>query len=414
MAASVFGPETATEDRMDGRGIAVTLLTGGFDKPYAYGLATALMTQHVVLDVIGSEDVDSPEFHGTPLVSFLRFWNDQRSGSGVCAKIARVVVYYARLLRYTAVAQPKIFHILWNNKVQLFDRTLLMFYYKACGKRLVLTAHNVNAGKRDGNDSLLNRLSLRVQYRLCDHLFVHSDKMKAELIEDFGVRGEAVTVIPFGINNSVPDTELTRAQARKRLGIERGDKAILFFGGIRPYKGLEYLVDAFQRMEPEQQRYRLIIAGQVKKGYEDYLSRVQETIRKGAGNQLVVAKYDYIPDEDTEVYFKAADVLALPYTYVFQSGVLFLAYSFGVPVVATEVGSVGEEIIVGRTGFLCRPCDAADLSGALKRFFASDLLLDADRRRSEIRDHARRSHSWQIIGEMTHRVYKSLSGAEVS
>ena len=62
--------------------------------------------------------------------------------------------------------RPKLFHILWNNKFQFFDRTLLMLYYRLLGKKIAFTAHNVNAGKRDSNDSWLNRLSLKIQYRL--------------------------------------------------------------------------------------------------------------------------------------------------------------------------------------------------------------------------------------------------------
>src|SRR5260370_31206150 len=83
-----------------------------------------------------------------------------------------------------------------------------MLYYKIMGKKIAFTAHNVNAGKRDANDSVLNRLSLRIQYRLADHIFVHTERMKDELVEEFGIRKEAITVIPFGINNSVPEKEL--------------------------------------------------------------------------------------------------------------------------------------------------------------------------------------------------------------
>ncbi len=97
-------------------------------------------------------------------------------------------MYYAKLIRYAATAKPRIFHILWNNKFELFDRTLLMLYYKLLGKKIVFTVHNVNAGRRDSKDTRLNRLTLRIQYRLADHIFVHTEKMKRELIEEFGVQ----------------------------------------------------------------------------------------------------------------------------------------------------------------------------------------------------------------------------------
>ena len=84
-------------------------------------------------------------------------------------------------------------------------------------------------------------MTLKAQYRLCDRVFVHTDKMKQELIDEFGVAETAVTVIPYGINNAVPNTSLTSADAKKHFGIDPDDKTLLAFGNIGPYKGLEYL-----------------------------------------------------------------------------------------------------------------------------------------------------------------------------
>ena len=140
--------------------------------------------------------------------------------------------------------RPPILHILWNNKFELFDRTLLMAYYRLVGKRVVLTAHNVNAAARNGRDSWLNRLSLRIQYRLCHHVFVHTDAMKRQLVAEFAVPADRVTVIPFGINDTIPKTGMTQAAARQQLGIGSDDRTLLFFGQIAPYKGLEYLIEA--------------------------------------------------------------------------------------------------------------------------------------------------------------------------
>ncbi len=91
----------------------------------------------------------------------------------------------------------------------MFDRTLLMLYYRLLGKKVVLTLHNINASERDANDTTLNRSTLRFQYRLADHIFVHTEKMKLELMQEFRVLPARITVIPFGINNSVPNTSLT-------------------------------------------------------------------------------------------------------------------------------------------------------------------------------------------------------------
>ncbi len=387
----------------------VSLLTGGFDRPYAFGLAMALASKGVCVEVIGSDEVDSPELHSTAKLNFLNL-RGSKGEAGLATKISRVLVYYARLIRYTATAKPKIFHILWNNKFQFFDRTLLMLYYKLRGKRIALTVHNVNEGRRDSNDSLLNRLTLWMQYLMADHMFVHTEKMKCELLQEFGVLERAVTVIPFGINNSVPDTHLTPAQAKAQLGIGEDERTILFFGAIRPYKGLEYLVEAFLRLAASNARYRLIVAGEPKKGSEKYIRDIRRAISREPAQRRIIQRMQHIPDEDIEVYFKAADVLALPYTHVFQSGVLFLAYSFGLPIVASDVGSIRDDVTEGKTGFLCRPGDAVDLAEALARYFGSDLFKTLDDRRQEIRDYANVRHSWDIVAERSRNVYAELLG----
>ena len=390
---------------VDGMGVA--LLTGGYDKPYVSGLAIALTSKKVYLDLVGGDEVVSPEMLTTPELKFLNL-RGSKGKAGLVSKISRMFAYYARLIHYAATAEPRIFHILWNNKFEFFDRTVLMLYYKLLGKKIVFTAHNVNAGKRDGNDSLLNRLTLRIQYRLSDHIFVHTGKMKVELIQDFAVREESITVIPFGINNSVPITHLTSSEARRRLGIGEGDRTILFFGALRPYKGLEYLVDGFLRLAARHPEYRLIIAGERRREAEKYLDEILRRIESDLNGTRVTQKLQYIPDEETELYFKAADLLVLPYTNVFQSGVLFLSYSFGLPVVATDVGSVREEVIEGRTGFLCKPCDHLDLARAVEAYFSSQLFKDLAYRRREIREWANARNSWSVVGETTCKVYAEL------
>ncbi len=387
--------------------VSVALLTGGGDRPYFFGLATTLMSQGVAMDLIGSDDLDGPEFHGKPGVNFLNLRGDQRPDASTVRKVFRVMRYYARLIRYAATANPRIFHILWNNKLEVLDRTLLMLYYRFLGKKIVLTAHNVNKAKRDGTDSSLNRLTLRIQYRLTHHIFVHTEKMKSELIEDFGVPAARITVIPFGINNSVPNTDLNQSEARRRLGIDVSKKTLLFFGRIATSKGLEYLTAAFQDILARGHDCQLVIAGWPDKCAK-YWATIQNTIRGDVESGRILVKAEFIPDEETEVYFKAADVLVLPYRDIFQSGVLFLGYSFGLPVLVADVGSLKDDILEGETGFVFRPEDPVDLAVTIEKYFASDLFADLNNRRQEIRDFAMERHSWDVVGQTTMGVYADL------
>lgn len=388
--------------------LEVGLLTGCRDKPYVYGLSTALVSKCVGVNLVGSNEIDSPDFHGVPRLNFLNFGGRQQPSDGFTQRMLRLIRYYANLISYTALAKEKLFHILWNYKLEYFDRTLLMLYFKLMGKKIALTAHNVNAGKRDLNDSLLNRLTLRIQYMIVDHIFVHTAQMKRELIEEFKARESNVTVIPFGMNNSVPFTKLTAADAKLRLGIKRGEQTILFFGNIGPYKGLEHLVSAFQMIVARNAGYRLVIAGKPRGGAEKYVNEIREATSRDVAEGRIIQRIEHIPDHEIETYFKAADVLVLPYTHIFQSGVLFLGYSFGLPVIATDVGSLRNDVIEGETGFICKPSDPNDLARSIEAHFRSDLFTNLSGHRQSIRDYASKRHSWEVVGEMTRNVYSEL------
>ena len=117
----------------------------------------------------------------------------------------------------------------------------------------------------------------------------------------------------------------------------------------------------------------------------------------------------FIGDNEIEQYFKAADVLVLPYTQIFQSGVLFMAYSFGLPVVATDVGSFGRDIIEGKTGYVCHPNDSGDLARVIEKYFSSELFQTLEDQRGRIKDLIQAAHSWDIAARKTGDVYAQIS-----
>jgi len=144
-----------------------------------------------------------------------------------------------------------------------------------------------------------------------------------------------------------------------------------------------------------------------KKGYETYWHEIQESISHNFSPQKVIQQIKFISDDETELFFKAADVTVLPYTEIFQSGILFLAYSFGLPVIATDVGSFRQDVVEGRTGFICKPKAAEHLAAVLETYFESDLFKHL----ADIRDHVNRQNSWQSVANITSHVY-ALLGAK--
>ena len=187
---------------------------------------------------------------------------------------------------------------------------------------------------------------------------------------------------------------------------------MLFFGRLRPYKGLEYLLSAFELLSKAEPSYRLVIAGESKKGSEAYYESIQNRIASHPNRDRIISRVEFIPDQDAEVYLKAADVMVLPYIDIFQSGILFLSYSFGLPVVAADVGAFREEIIDGKTGFICRPCDSMDLAKALETYFTSDLFRGLASFRRQIQEYASTEHSWEAVAALTRRAYEGMLGID--
>ncbi len=385
----------------------VSILTGGGDRPYALGLAQSLADAGISLDFISSDFLESEELRANPRVRVLNLRGSMNPDAPIFGRIGRLLRYYVRLIRYAYSAEPKVFHILWNNKFELIDRTILIWYYRLCGRRIVMTVHNVNVRKRDGQDSALNRLTLKIQYRACEQLFVHTEEMKRDLIDNFAVPEKTVSVIPFGINSTVPDTDMTNEEARAKLGLGTDEQVLLFFGNIAPYKGVEFLVDAMESIEHRLPRVCLIIAGRPK-GAESYWQGLEERIEASGLGSRVITRIEYVPDNDTEIYFKAADILVLPYTRVFQSGVLFLAYNFGLPVIAADVASMKEDVVEGETGYVFEARNGEDLADKIETYFASPLYTTLSEARPRIRQYAAERYSWAKVAAITNSVYSAV------
>jgi len=386
----------------------ISLLTGGKDPHYVLGLLSGLSSKAIIIDLIGSYEMKDTDIVSKENVNFYKFLEQQKPYASIKEKTYRIFKYYFKLIKYTTITDSKLFHIQWFSKFVYFERIFLNIYYKLLGKKVVFTAHNINAAERDGNDTLINKLSLKFMYKIVDHLIVHTKEMKWQLIEEYYVRDSKVTVISFGINNLVPKSELTRIQAIKKLHLGDNEKIILFFGNIAPYKGLEYLILALVKIREKHCNFKLIIAGRIKKGCQSYWENIQKIIKKHNLKDYIIKRIEFIHDEEIEIYYKAADLMVLPYKYIFQSGIIFMSYSFGLPVIASDVGSLKEDVVEGKTGFICQPKNPEDLAKKINLYFKSDLYKNLETNRNKIIKYANEKYSWEKIGEKTHAVYKSF------
>jgi len=207
-----------------------------------------------------------------------------------------------------------------------------------------------------------SRIMGRLVRRFASHYVVHS-KADLELIsKTYSIPEENITVIPHGIYDHYP--KLKKGDARKALGIE-DEFVILFFGLLRPYKGVKYLIKAFESL-PEEilKRSKLLIVGET---WED---RESVTLaKKSKHSERILLVNRYVADDELPLYFSAADVVVLPYTRASQSGVAHIAMTFGLPVVATKVGGLLESLGAYSGTIFVEPCDSDSIKSALIRVF---------------------------------------------
>jgi len=385
----------------------ISILNAGQQTDYLYGIVSGLSEipslEIEVVDSISSIGVVDTLQH----TALFNLRGDNLSPQSPVVKAYRIFTYYIRLLWYTAHTSSKLFHIQWENSISLVDRTILVLYYKLFGKKLVYTAHNIDKDARDGQTTFLRRSSLELMYHLMDGVIVHTQKMKDELCQLFHVSPEKVVVIPHGINNRIPRRGVTQQEARKMLGIESTAHTILFFGQIDEYKGVEILIEAASLLVKENPEVVLMIVGKPKRQHT-YAAALKSQAAKMLPEKNVLFRMQFIPADEVETFFAAADCLVLPYKCIYQSGVIFLSYRFGLPIIATDVGSFREDVLDGVTGFICQPDDVKDMAEKLRIFFGSTLFHQHEQTHADIIDRAEKKYSWSNIGRQTVDLYSRV------
>jgi glycosyltransferase involved in cell wall biosynthesis len=396
----------------------ISLLTGGGEKHYQLGLISGLAKQDIIIEVIGSDKMAGSEELNKRNIRFINLRGDQNYNSNLFEKTLRIVKYYLKLFSYAARTDSKLFHIQWLNKFDFFDRTLLTLFYKIMGKKLVFTVHDVDKNKivtgdyftNKGNNHYKGYLSTKLMYNLVDCLIVHNNRVKKEIIENYHISGEKIITIPHGINTLGLTNDIFSADARNKLNIPLNKKVILFFGNIAANKGLELLLDCFNDLIESDDSYFLIIAGAPRINQDVYIADIVQRINK-VKKESILSNLTYIPDEDIKYYLMSADCLALPYKFVYQSGVTYLAYSFGLPVIATDVGNFREEIVVGETGFISKSNTKESFKLTIDEYFNSDLFNDINKTRISIREYAIKNYSWDKIAQTHLSTYNKLQNS---
>ncbi len=251
--------------------------------------------------------------------------------------------------------------------------------------RIAFIADNVLPHEKRPGDLAFTKFA----FRAVDYFIVQSDAVERDLLRldpkaQF-LRLEHPIYEIFGQREE-------RRQSRTKLNIPEDAPAILFFGYIRKYKGLDILLRAMPTMLQRLPELRLMVAGEFYGDEKEYRSLIADL--KIPAKNLVLAT-DYIPNEEVALYFSAANAAVLPYRSATQSGIVQIAYNFDVPVIATDVGGLAEIVKDGVSGLIARDPTPEAIAAKVIDFF--DRNLEEPLREGVVQE--KQKYSWDAFAK---------------
>jgi len=248
------------------------------------------------------------------------------------------------------------------------------------GAKTLFICDNVIPHERRPGDVLFTRYA----FGSVDYFIAQSHAVERELRE-FWPRARAAYV-PHPVYE-IFGKSVSRASARKALHLS-ARRVILFFGYVRAYKGLMTLLEAMPRIL-DQMDVTCLVVGEFYESDQPYRRFI-------LANQLekhVILHSEYIPNDEVGLYFSAADCVVLPYRSATQSGIVQIAYNFGKPVIATDVGGLAEVVLDGKTGSIVPPGDPESLANAVVQFYRKK----AEPRLARNVKSEKKKYSWQNL-----------------
>lgn len=349
----------------------VVLVSHGFQTNYERGFANAVASLGVDVVLISSDRTDTSGLDPRVRVRNLRGSQEERRSRAEKARnqlryIARLLAFVARQPRGTTV------HVIGLIEPPLLFGLGLGLAFRLLAGHYVLTVHNLLPHDRH---TAWQRRWFGLAFRIPQVLVVHTKAMGARLAGEFGVAPKRIVHMEHGLE-PFPAPLAPNPSGGEPL-------RLLFFGVLKTYKGLDLLLTA---LEAVHFAWCLEIHGICTS--DALAADIEARILTHPRRADIDWQRRFVPEDEVPALFARVDALVLPYRAIDQSGVLFQALRFGVPVVASRVGSFGE-YVAPQVGELCDPNDVPSLAAAIERLQARRATLG----RAAIRDYGRR-YEW--------------------
>ena len=390
---------------------------------YAYQMCAALSEAGASVTLITATDYELTAFpHSFKVVPILRLWDrfDARPTSTKTTGVQKMWHKVARLARrgwrgvrlgrewfrlsnYLLEQRPDIVQF---STIHFAFETFFLARLKRQGLVLTQICHEFERRQRNNRlGKLINRLYART-YPYFSVLFFHAEDNRTRFLTMFSVPPDRTHIIAHG-NEKLFLTQAAQVgnpgDPRQTYGLTASEPVILFFGLLSPTKGLPDLVEAFAQIAP-QTNARLVIAGYPTKFFD--MAGLRAQISQHDLDQRVIIDPRYIPFEEVAPLVEMAAFLVFPYLSSTQSGALQVAYSFGRPVIASDVGGLPEAVDDGRSGYLIPPENPTALADKLL------LMLNNPAQTVEMGQYAQQlsesRYSWEPISAYILSVYRDL------
>jgi len=372
-----------------------------FTMPYDHRLCEALVSQGCKVDFIGSRYLHSDWDYRTHYQKTNLFYNLTNSlycnrPTGFLRRELKGfdhVMNMYNLTKYLKRTAPAIIHFQWI-PFPLFDTVFIRKLRKV--SPTILTIHDVDP--YNAAASKLQIMYFNSALKEFDHFIVHTQSSYDDFTKNFKIQKNKVSIIPMGVFDDY------FKKVTNKAGPKLAKQVILFFGLIKPYKGLDILIQAIAKLPKDiLDKIILLVAGK---------ARMDIKPLKTLAENLGIARNlhwrpEYIPEHEVGDILKTATVFVLSHKYFeAQSAVLMSMLPFGKPIVATKVGAFTEVLTDGQHGYLIEPNDPVALANALEKLLIDPKKIEVMGK--NVKKLADEVLSWNLIAQKTISLYQKI------
>jgi glycosyltransferase involved in cell wall biosynthesis len=383
---------------------------------YAFQMCTALADAGADVTLVTSHHYELADKEATFRVApIMRLWAATEPTSGHHGPVRLLVWLGHKVRRATRAVRyarewARATRFILRERPDIAQFAIIRFPFLAwflrrihrAGITLTQICHEFEPREARGPFRALHRSLSRAAYGYFSVIFLHGEHNRTRFLGLYPAQPTRTVVIPHGNENLFLQAKDPGGNLRNHYGIPAGRPVALFFGGLRPSKGLDDLIDAFALASHDVDAH-LVVAGPPAGVDPAHLEHRAE--KRAIGARCTIDPR-YLPIAEVGPLIRTADVVVLPYRSATASGVLQVAYAFGRPVIASELGALTEDVVHGETGLLVAPGDVEGLASALVKLL--DDPAEAIRMGANAAAAADR-YSWPPIARTILRAYAGVS-----